>query len=228
MLARDIMTTSVVTSGLDTPVSEIAKTLLDNRISGVPIVDENGKLVGIVSEGDLMRRPDLGTEHHRSWWLALFGNADRTAEYIKSHGQKARDVMTSDVMTVDTDTAVGDIASVLEKNRIKRVPVLKDGELVGLVSRANLLHALTSRDRGKTVSGGDASIRSALMSAMKEAGLQTHLINLVVADGVVHVYGILRSETEKIAVRVAADNVDGINGLEDETSVLPETVVANI
>lgn len=224
MRARDVMTTTVITVGPQTSVSDIAKLLLDSHISAVPVVDDGGALVGIVSEGDLIRRADLGTERHRSWWLTLFGEADRAADYVKTHGQEARDVMTTDVITVGVEAPVGEIASILEKNRIKRVPVMEDGALVGLVSRANLLHALAAGGGVKELAGNDAAIRQAFLKELHEAGLRTHLMNIVVQNGVAHVLGVVRSAAEKAAIRVAGENVAGISELNDETSLVPEII----
>lgn len=225
MQARDIMTTSVITADPAMSVSDIAKLLLDYRISAVPVLDENGKLAGVVSEGDLMRRSDLGTERERSWWLEMFGATDRPSDYIKSHGRKAEDVMTRDVITVSPDTSVADIAATLERKHIKRVPVIEDGKLVGLVSRSNLLGALTVAHDSKAVSADDATIREQMLAALRDAGLQIHTLNILVKDGAVRIYGGVRSETEKAAVRVVADNVPGVKSLEDETAVVLDSVV---
>jgi len=218
------MTSSVITVGPHSSVSDIAKLLLENHISAVPVVDESGKLVGMVSEGDLIRRADLGTQRQRSWWLALFGQAERAAEYVKTHGQKAGDVMTTELITVDVDATIGEIAFLLEKNRIKRVPVTENGELVGLVSRANLIRTLAAGGGGKELAGNDAAIREAFLKELNEAGLRTHLMNVIVDNGIAQVFGLVRSEAEKRAIRVASENVIGISQLKDETSVVPELV----
>lgn len=130
MQARDIMTTGVITVGPDAEVAEITKCLLDNRISAVPVVESDGRLVGIVSEGDLIRRPEMGTERRRSWWLSLLLLPEHSAiDYIKTHGRHARDVMTRELITVNDDALLEEIAEILEKHRIKRVPVVHDGSL---------------------------------------------------------------------------------------------------
>ena len=225
MRAQDLMTTSVVTVGPDASVREIATKLLENRISALPVVDNDGQILGIVSEGDLMRRPEIGTGRRHSWWLALFEEGARANEYIKSHGNLARDVMTRDLVTVPPDTSAGEIAALLERNRIKRVPVLDDGKLVGIVSRANLLHGLTGLAPTAAPSKDDNEIRANLIDAFSEAGIQSHLITLVVRDGAVSLFGSVRSENEKEAVRVAFENVDGITGVEGEVSVISDAVV---
>ena len=153
MRAMDVMTTNVITVSPDTSVQEVAKILSERSISGVPVVDAQNRLVGIVSEGDLLhrvemgtdRRPDRRTGRRRSWWLDTVGSDEELARaYVKSHGRTARDVMTSEVTSVSETTELADIANLLETKRIKRVPVVRDGKLVGIVSRANLVRALAA------------------------------------------------------------------------------------
>ena len=145
MKAADVMVSNVISVGSQASVQEVADVLLRNRISGVPVIGPQGELMGIVSEGDLMRRPEAGTERRYSWWLATLASSEGLAsDYIKSHSRKVVDVMTRRVVTATPDTPVGDIATLLEKHSIKRVPIVVDGKVVGIVSRANLLQALAS------------------------------------------------------------------------------------
>lgn len=138
MRARDVMTTTVHTVGPDTPVTEVAQLLLKHRISGAPVVDAEGRVLGVVSEGDLMRRPESGTIARRAWWLSLVASNDELArDYVKTHGTKAGDVMSQPVITVEADADLAAVAALLEKRRIKRLPVLQDGQLVGIVTRSN-------------------------------------------------------------------------------------------
>ncbi len=149
MRAKDVMTSPIVTVGPEATVQEIAKLLIERQVSGMPVLDQGGRVVGIVSEGDLMRRVEHADERHRSWWLKLFSDEITEAtEYVKTHGRRAAEVMTRDVVTVDEDTPLHEIAALLEERRIKRVPVVRDGRLVGIVSRANLLHGLAARASG--------------------------------------------------------------------------------
>ena len=150
MRAMDVMTTNVITVGPDTSVQAVAALLAERGISGVPVVDSANRLVGILSEGDLLHRVETGTEsppdrrsgRRRSWWLDTIGSDEELArDYVKSHGRTAKDVMTRDVISVSDTTELADIATMLETKRIKRVPVLRDGKLVGIVSRANLVRA---------------------------------------------------------------------------------------
>src|SRR5262245_38096561 len=142
MKASDVMTSNVITISINASVGESADILLSKHISGAPVVDEKDELVGIVSEGDLMRRPEIGTTRRHSWWLELISSERSKAfEYVKSHSRKVSDVMTRDVITASPDTPLGDIAAIMERNRIKRVPIVEGSKIVGIVSRANILQA---------------------------------------------------------------------------------------
>ncbi len=222
MQAKDVMTTPVVTVKPETTISEIARLLLERGISAVPVVDENERLLGIVSEGDLMRRPESGTQRRPSWWLALFSDSREEArEYVKSHGLHARDVMTRDVITVGEDASLQQIAALLEKHRIKRVPVVRDGKVVGIVSRANLLQALVAQPPEKEISADDRTLREAVLKAVHSVGAGTVFVNAVVSEGVVHLWGVAASGEVKDAIRVAAERVPGVKEVKDEIKVLP-------
>jgi CBS domain-containing protein len=219
MQARDIMTTKVVTVAPETRVEEIARLLLERRISGVPVVDADGRLVGIVTEGDLMRRPDIGTERHRGWWLRLFGDErERAAEYARAHGSRADEVMTRSVVTVGEETTVDEIARLLEAHRIKRVPVVRDGKLVGIVSRANLLHGLAARPAPPPPERptDDRAVRDRVMKALEREGLMAQgPLNVTVTNGVAELWGLVESEEGRLALRVAVENVPGVVGVRD-------------
>lgn len=227
MNASDIMTYPVITIGADTPVHAIAALLLEHRISGVPVV-EHGRLIGFVSEGDLLHRQEIGTERSArggSWWLRLFGVSGPAADYIKSHASRARDIMTRDVVSVAPDTGLAEIATLLEKRRIKRVPVLSEGKLVGIVSRANLVQAIaaTRPASSRVTPPLDSAIRGRLLAELGHqswwAGPNSQVI---VMDGVVHYWGVARSDVEREAARVAAENVPGVRGVEDHRLVYSE------
>jgi len=225
MQARDVMTTQVVTVKPDTMVSEIAKRLIERRISGVPVVDDEGRVRGIVSEGDLMRRRESGTERRSSWWLALMASPEEQArDFTMSHGLHAEDVMSRKVVTVTEDTALEEIATILEKHAIKRVPVVRDGKLVGIVSRANLLHGLVARATGGTVSVDDRTIKAALEEAVKEAGIRAVFVNIVVSGAVVHLWGAVESEAEKRALHAAAESTAGVKEVDDKVGIMPDQV----
>jgi CBS-domain-containing membrane protein len=217
MTAKDIMTTKVVAVGPEMPVSAVAALLLERRISGVPVIDDDRRVLGIVSEGDLMCRDEAAPR--RSWWLTLFGEAEEMArEFVKTHGVRAKDVMTRDVVTVAEETPVADIAALLERRGIKRVPIVRDGRLVGIVSRADLLRALAARGLKPLIPEvqEDAAIRTQLLAKLeREPWADTHLLSIVVDEGIVHLWGIARSETARRAMVVAAETIRGVRGVED-------------
>jgi len=225
MQAKDIMTTTVATVRPEATIREIAKLLLERRISAVPVVGPDGRVLGIVSEGDLMRRPEAGTERHPSWWLSLLASPDeRAIGYVKAHGGHAHDVMMRDVISVGAKAPLEEIAETLEKHRIKRVPVLRDGKLIGVVSRADLLHGLVADKAAPVASASDETIRTAVETALPEAGVRRELLSVVVSGGIVHLWGAVESSAEKEAARVAAENVPGVKGVRDEIAVLPPSV----
>jgi len=219
MLAKDIMTTNVVTISPDDSVEDIAQLLVQRDISAVPVVDTDGSLLGLVSEGDLMRRQEIGTEGHRAWWLNLLTGPEEAArDFIKTHGRKAEDVMTRKVITVTEDTPAGEIAQTLERRRIKRVPVVRDGKIVGIVSRANLLHGLaTHKDSISVVpTADDRTIREAVQSLVEHEDWISHgNLNVVVNDGVVELWGWVNSEDERKALLTAVREMEGVKDVVD-------------
>lgn len=221
MHAFDIMTSPVVTAGPNATVLEIVKLMLENRISALPILNREGMLIGLVSEGDLIRRSEIGARDYKSWWLSAIGGSITLAEeFVKSHGVKASEIMTEDVVTIGPDTRLWEIASTLEKKKIKRVPVMQDGKLVGIVSRANLLQALAAQQESRPVqpSASDRAIREALMLSLEnEPWSDTSHLNVVVIDGVVHYWGLVSSQAQSKALQVAAENVPGVTDVVDHT-----------
>lgn len=229
MKASDVMTRNVATVTPETPIVEIVNALLERRISALPVVDAGGAVVGIVSEGDLIRRQEIGTDKHTSWWLHLLtAPEDQARDYVKSHGRKAADVMTADPVTVAPDTALGEIATLLERNRIKRVPVCDGGKLVGIVSRADLIRGLAAHPAALPApSTDDAALREAVTKAIRdETGVRTEFINVIVTGGTVHLWGGTNSQDEKKAVRIAAEGVAGADKVVDHLGVLSSTVRA--
>jgi CBS domain-containing protein len=224
MNAVDVMVTKVITVGPDACVQDVAHILLTNRISAVPVIDANGKLLGIVSEGDLMRRAEAGTVRRRPWWLAaLIGREAFAAEYVKEHSRKVTDVMTRSVITAKPNTPLRDIANLLEKNGIKRVPIVEDGKVVGIVSRANLLQALASlRKQIDGPAPSDSDIRNGVIARLEaEPWSHPSLVNVIVQDGAVELWGIVDSPAEKKAVRVAAEVTSGVRAVNDNLIVRP-------
>ena len=214
------MTVNVVTVEPSATVRDIATLLLERNISAVPVVDSEGKILGIVSEGDLMRRPEADTEQRkRSWWLGFVtGSAESAGEYAKTHGHRASDVMTRNVVVIEEDVPVSEIAQTLEEKHIKRVPVVQDGRLVGIVSRANLLRALATRkdEPLAAVSESDQAIQERLRETLRaERWANLTFVNATVTDGVVHLWGMVESAEQAKALRIAAESIPGVNGVED-------------
>lgn len=217
LTAADVMTTDVITATPETPVTEIATLLHSKRISGVPVVDRSHAVIGIVSEGDLISHAGVIGEQRRSWWLRLFEDASSLArEYAKSHGLVARDVMTRSVVSVTPAASLAEIAKLLEHHRIKRVPVVRDGTLVGIVTRGNLLQAMATADVSKPASTDDRALREHILNKLDaEPWANLSLKNIVVQDGIVHLWGFIENEDERHALRVAAANVPGVKSVED-------------
>jgi len=224
MKASDVMVSNVITVGPDASIQDVADLLLRNRISAVPVVGADGEILGIVSEGDLLNRPESETEHRRSWWLeALTSKETLAADYVKSHSRKVSDVMRRDVITAAPETPVAEVAALLEKHCIKRVPIVKDGRIVGIVSRANLLQGLASlKDKIPQARSDDSTIRDKVMAKLDNARwTRPALLSVTVQDGTVDLWGIVNSESEKKAVHVLAEVTPGVRAVHDNLMIRP-------
>ena len=218
MRARDVMVSPVVTTTPASSVAEVADILLTKHVSAVPVVDEGGRLVGIISEGDLIHRSEADTERRRSWWLQMFTSSDTLAhEYVRTHATRVEDLMTKTVITASPDTPLHEIATLLERNGIKRVPIMEDGRLVGIVSRANLVQAIAARrQEPELASLDDQAIRERIMSHLNEQPwAHTALVNITVSDGVVDLWGIINSTIEQKALHIAVEQVPGVRSVND-------------
>lgn len=224
MRAIDVMTTAVVTVGPETSVQDLAKLMSERGISGVPVV-EDGRLVGIVSEGDLLHRAEIGTERRsalrRSRWFGL--SLEDARNYIQAHGRTVRDIMNREVISVDETTDLAEVATLMETKRIKRVPVLRNGTLVGILSRANLVRALAAIDREPATAGDDREIRAKLLAEFNgREWARVWPEEIVVQDGVVHLWvSDARPEAEREALRVAAENVPGVRRVAEHVAPIP-------
>ena len=231
MRAIDVMTPNVITVDPDTSVQHLAALLSERGISGAPVVNSGGSMIGIVSEGDLLHRAELGTERRHgprpSWWLEHYASG-LAQDYVKSHGRTVKDIMTRDVITVTEDTNLADVATLLETHRIKRVPVMRDGKVVGIVSRSNLVRALGAAMGGAPTGAGasddDRAIRQRLLAELSQQQWAGRLWaqDIIVSDGVVHLwFGSDEPEERRQAVRVAAENVPGVRGVEEHEVPVP-------
>jgi CBS domain-containing protein len=218
MKAKDVMTPHVLSIAPDASVSAAAHLMLQNRISGVPVVDESGKLVGIITEGDFLRRSEIGTQRRRPRWIEFLVGPGRLAEeYAQSSGRRVIDVMTHDVRAVDADASLEEIVRTMERHHIKRVPVVEGGKVVGIVTRANLLHALAGiADEIAPSSSDDTAIRQQIYAEMKrQTWAPVGLIDVTVRKGVVQLSGALTDERQRQALRILAENVPGVTKVED-------------
>ena len=220
MQAKDVMTPDVITIDPEMDVTAVAKILLNHRISAVLVVDEHGHVVGVVSGGDLMRRSER--DPGRSWWLSLV--ADRTVKFVHRHDTRARDIMTHDVISTREGASLSDVARILESNHIKRVPVIEGGQLVGLVSRADVLRGLASfGSREVTPTVEDWDIGAGILElARRRTGASMQSINVIVVKREVYLWGIVENEKEKTAVRIAAENLVGVSKVHNFLSTLAE------
>lgn len=228
MRAKEVMTAPAICVNEEASVGEIARLLLAHRISAVPVIDGAGRLVGIVSEGDLVRRVESGTQRQASWWLTLFADDDaRARDYAKSRGSRAADVMTREVLTVGEEAELAEIATLLENRRIKRVPVVRDGKATGIVSRANLLQGLASEPRAASPpTMNDEALRERIMAELDSAGVPTQYVNVVVGTDAVHLWGLSRSVQQRETARIAAETVAGATPVISHLSVPPDSVWA--
>jgi CBS domain-containing protein len=230
MRAMDVMTTNVITVGPEKTVQEVAVLLSERGISGVPVVDASGQVIGIVSEGDLLHRAETGTERRTErrrarWFDGIAPDQELARDYVKAHGRTVSEVMTRAVVSVADTAELADVANLLETKRIKRVPVLRDGKLVGIISRANLVRALAAA-KSEPASVGesdDRTIRHKLLAELQgQEWAKVWAADIVVSDRVVHLWlSDDLSTDERQALRVAAENVPGVRGIEEHLVPVP-------
>jgi CBS domain-containing protein len=216
MQVRDVMTRNVISVAAGETILKAARIMLQNEISGLPVVDVAGNLVGIVTEGDFLRRSEIGTQLRRPKWLEfLVGPGRLASEFVHATGRKVDDVMSSDPCTVTENDSLESVVDLMERRRIKRLPVVRDGKLIGIVSRANLLHALVSlaRRTGAQTSD-DSTIRDNILAALGEQHWAPK-VNVVVRDGAVELWGMIADERERRACIVVAENVAGVKQVHD-------------
>ena len=218
MNVKDVMTSPVLSVESDSPMLQAIRIMLQRHISGLTVIDKEGRLVGIVTEGDFLRRAETGTQRRRPRWLEFLIGPGRLAdEYTRSHGRKVHEIMTPDPITVTEQMPLDEVVRMMEKHRIKRLPVVRGQELVGIVSRANLLHALAGLARDiKPATTTDQAIRERLLAELgRESWAPAALINVIVKDGIVELWGTITDERERQALMVAAENVPGVQAVRD-------------
>lgn len=218
MKAADIMTRNVISVQPETTILAAAHLMLQHRISGLPVLDSDRHVIGIVTEGDFLRRAETGTQRQRPRWVEFLVGPGRLAEeYVRTSGRQIGDVMTQPVHTIGESMPLSDVVELMEHHRIKRVPVLRDHKLVGLVSRANLLHALASLAQEiKSTPGDDKAIRECLLAELnQQSWAALGLINVIVRNGTGELWGTLLDERKRRALIVAAENVGGVKSVRD-------------
>jgi CBS domain-containing protein len=219
MKATDVMVRNVITTHPQASVSDVSRLLVDNDVSALPVVDDAGHLVGVISEADLMRREEIGSAKVRPWWLeAVTPGATLAKEFAQSHGKRVEELMSTDVISANENASLGEIASLLERNRIKRVPILKDGKLIGIVSRSNLVQALASAKSNElSVSENDHMIRAEIVTRLAgQPWTDFGDRNIIVRDGIVHLWGLVGSQSERKALTALAESVPGATDVRDE------------
>jgi CBS domain-containing protein len=225
MKAADVMTPGVFSIPSDAPVMHAVRIMLQHHISGLPVVDA-GNLVGILTEGDLLRRVEIGTQRKRPRWLEFLVGPGRLAEeYARASGRKVHEVMTKEVRTVTENAPLDGIVKLMERYRIKRVPVMREQTVVGIVTRANLLRALASVAREvKPSSDDDRAIRERLIAELnQQSWAPVGLLDIVVRDAVVQLWGAITDERQRAALTVAAENIPGVKAVEDHLEWIEPT-----
>lgn len=220
MRVRDIMTSPVTTVTPETPVREALRVMLERRISGLPVVDEVGMLVGLVSEGDFLRRSELGTEKKRSWLDFLRGHGRAAEDYAHSHGRTVGEVMTREVVAISHNAPLEEAVALMEKRRVRRLPVT-DGDALGIVTRSDILRALLPKVEapcdGDVAPASEEAIRAAIVAEFnQQSWAPAMLIDVRVAEGVVELGGALVDERQRAAIRVIAENVAGVRSVKDK------------
>jgi len=219
MRVLHVMTPHAISVSPDAAVSDAIKVMLDNRISGLPVVDKNQEVVGILTEGDFLRREEIGTERKRGRWLGFLLGPGRLAnEYVHSHGRKVEEIMTRDVVTVTEYTTLEEVARLMERHHIKRVPVTRDKKLIGIVTRANLIQAIAARGHAiPPPNEDDQAIRARILQEIdKQPWAPAPLINLTVHNGVVELFGVVTDSRQEEALKVLIENTRGVKSVKDE------------
>jgi CBS domain-containing protein len=216
MQVKDVMTRKVISVEANEPVLKAARLMLQNRISGLPVIDAAGKLVGVVTEGDFLRRSEIGTQRHRPNWLEfLIGPGRLAAEYVRASGRRVDEIMTPDPLSVTENDSLETVVELMERHRVKRLPVIRGVQIVGIVSRANLMHALVSFTRDDAhASGDDSTIRDQILAALGKEHWAPQA-NVVVKNGVAELWGAIMDDRERRALIVATENISGVKEVHD-------------
>jgi len=231
MKAGDIMSTPLIAVRADAPLQQAVRLMVDNRISGLPVLDGNGHAVGILTEGDLLRRVETGTEGKRpGWFETIFAPGRLADDYVRTHGRRVSEVMTPDVLTVEEATPLEDVAQTMRAKKVKRLPVTRAGRVVGIVSRADLVKVLAERLEASVETSDDASIRDRIMAELtRQSWVPLRSITISVNQGAVAIDGVVFDERQRQAIRVAAENAAGVNSVDNRLIVIePNTGIVMV
>ncbi|PDT43022.1 MULTISPECIES: CBS domain-containing protein [Sinorhizobium] len=213
MLVKDVMTTKVVKLSPDNSVRQAAKLMFEHHVSGIPVVDDEGHLLGVISEGDLIRRTELCSEASALMADMSLAPDDRANDFVRRCSWRVGDVMTADPVTIDEDASLARVARLMQERGIKRIPVLRNGEMVGIVSRADLLEAIFASKQDETAAGDDAIRRSILVRLGENTGLEGLDVTVTVTEGIVHFWGKVDPAACRKAAHVLAESVHGVRGV---------------
>ncbi len=217
MRAHQIMTKDVMTVTPHTSIEDAARIMLRTHVSGLPVLDDAGKLVGIVSESDFLRRSEIGTGRKRPAWLQfLIGPGRAATDFVRERGRKVEDVMTENPITVGEETTLEELVRLMEKNGIKRLPVMSGNTLKGIVTRSNLLQAVASMAHEiPDPTADDDHIRDRITRAVNATDWRPISFEVTVRNGVVHLHGIITTDKARQATVVAAQNTAGVKAVHD-------------
>jgi len=223
MKVADVMTHNVISVRENASITEAIQLMLENKISGLPVLDREGCLAGVVTEGDFLRRAETGTQKKRPRWIEfLLGLRWLAEDYARTHGRRVVEVMTSDPVSVSEDTPLEKVVHLMERRRIKRIPVVRGRHVVGIISRANLLHALASIQI-PSGNASDAAVRDKILADLERQPWAPQYLNIVVQNGVVDLFGAVRDEDQRSAVLVLVENVDGVKAVKDHLVWIEQT-----
>ena len=223
MKVLHVMTPQVISISPEKSILDAIELMLNNHISGLPVVDKNEKLIGIVSEGDFLRREEIDTDTKRNRWLNfLLGPSRLAIEYARTHGRKVAEIMTLSPITVSETTSLDEVAGLMERHHIKQLPVTRDGKLVGLVTRANLIQAIAARGHAiPSLSETDQSIRTNILGEIaKQPWATTQMINVSVHEGIVELFGVTTNDRQGGALKVLVENTQGVKGIKNDMALM--------
>ncbi len=217
MIAADIMSRSIIAISPDAPLAQAVRLMIDHHISGLPVIDTEGRAVGMLTEGDLLRRVESGTEGGAPGWFASFFALGRLAEqYVQTHGRRVSEVMTPNVMSVEEATPLADVVALMRRKRIKRLPVVRGERVMGIVSRADLVRVVGDALGAPAVTADDAAIRQTILDGLaRQAWGQKKSIGIGVENGAVLLDGCVFDTRERDAIGVLVENVPGVKRVEN-------------